>query len=337
MSYQGYQQLLVEQQGKLLVVKFNNSKKKDWINRFTYQEMTRVLTKVNEDEGVNLVVFTGVGDIFTAGNDLTQSAQSDDIDVFFKQSNAAFKAMVLSFVNCKKIVFALVNGPAIGIGATIVGLSDVAWCSETAYFHTPFTKLGLVPEGGSSYTGPSRATPGPETRDILRFLFQLYSLHQKTTFYNFLFQFFLTSKFSKQISRFWAPDQCGPQENGPAVPASHRAFSYMLPLILGRSKASEILLLNERLSAQEAYQFNFVSRVFKTSELDSVIWPKLRQYSELPTNSLLQGKRLIKEGFLKNILEDNEAGFKQLLLELQHSEFFQAITGFSSRNAKSKL
>lgn len=39
--------------------------------------------------------------------------------------------MVLSFVNCRKIVLALVNGPAIGIGATIVGLCDVAWCSET--------------------------------------------------------------------------------------------------------------------------------------------------------------------------------------------------------------
>ncbi|XP_016994150.2 enoyl-CoA delta isomerase 2 [Drosophila takahashii] len=262
MSYQGYQQLLVEQQGKLLVVKFNNPKKKNCINRFTYQEMTRVLTEVNDDEGVNLVVFTGVGDIFTAGNDLSQSSQSDDIDAFFKQSNATFKAMVLSFVNCKKIVFSLVNGPAIGIGATIVGLCDVAWCSETAYFYTPFTKLGLVPEGGSSY---------------------------------------------------------------------------MLPLILGRSKASETLLLNEPLSAQEAYQFNFVSRIFKASELDSVIWPKLRQYSELPTNSLLQGKRLIKEGFVENLIKANESECKQLLQQFQHPEFFQAIMDFASRKAKAKL
>ncbi|XP_016955549.1 enoyl-CoA delta isomerase 2 [Drosophila biarmipes] len=262
MSYQGYQQLLVEQQGKLLVVKFNNPKKKNCVNRLTYQEITRVLTDVNGDEGVNLVVFTGVGDFFTAGNDLSQSSKSDDLDAFFKQSNATFKAMVLSFVNCKKVVFSLVNGPAIGIGATIVGLCDVAWCSETAYFYTPFTKLGLVPEGGSSY---------------------------------------------------------------------------MLPLILGRSKASETLLLNEPLSAQEAYQFNFVSRIFKHSELDSVVWPKLRQYSELPTNSLLQGKRLIKEGFVENLIKANESECKQLLQQFQHPEFFQAIMDFANRKAKSKL
>ncbi|EDW92763.1 enoyl-CoA delta isomerase 2 [Drosophila yakuba] len=262
MSYQGYKELLVEQQGKLLVAKFNNPQKKNCINRFAYQEMTRVLTEVNDDEGVTIVVFTGVGDIFTAGNDLSQSSKSDDIDAFFKQSNATFKAMVLSFVNCRKVVIALVNGPAIGIGTTIVGLCDVAWCSETTYFYTPFTKLGLVPEGGSSY---------------------------------------------------------------------------MLPLILGRSKASEVLLLNERLSAQEAYQFNFVSRIFKASELESLIWPKLREYSELPTNSLLQGKRLIKEGFVENLIQANEAECKQLLQQFQHPEFFQAIMDFASRKNKAKL
>lgn len=91
MTYQGYKELLVEQQGKLLVAKFNNPKKKNCINRVAYQEMTRVLTEVNDDEGVTIVVFTGVGDIFTSGNDLSQSSNTDDIDAFFKQSNATFK------------------------------------------------------------------------------------------------------------------------------------------------------------------------------------------------------------------------------------------------------
>ncbi|KAH8260556.1 hypothetical protein KR038_006224 [Drosophila bunnanda] len=261
MSYQGYKHLLVEQQEKLLVVKFNNPPRKNCINRPTYQEMTRVLTEVNGDEGVAVVVFTGVGEYFTAGNDLSQSGNGD-LNEYLKESNAIFKAMVLSFVNCQKIVFALVNGPAIGIGATIVGLSDVAWCSETAYFLAPFTKLGLVPEGGSSF---------------------------------------------------------------------------MLPLILGRSKASEVLLLNEPLSAAEAYNFNFVSRVYKSSEADSVIWPKLRQYAELPPNSLQQGKRLIKEGFLEGLLKANDSECRQLLESFQHPEFFQAIMDFASRKTKSKL
>ncbi|KAH8298651.1 hypothetical protein KR018_008567 [Drosophila ironensis] len=259
MSYRGYKHLLVEQQGKLLVIKFNNPPKKNCINQYGYEELTRALTEVNGDEGVTIVVITGVGDFFSAGNDLTQSAQTDDMDAFMKESNARFKAMVLSFVHCEKIVFALVNGPAIGIGATIVGLSDVTWCSEKAYFSAPFSKLGLVPEGGSSF---------------------------------------------------------------------------LLPLILGRSKASETLLLGEPLSAADAYQFNFVSRVYKLEETDSVVWPKLRQYSELPPNALTQGKRLIKEGFVENLLKANDAECEQLLKSFQHPEFFQALMNFANRKSK---
>ncbi|KAH8298650.1 hypothetical protein KR018_008566 [Drosophila ironensis] len=259
MSYRGYEHLLVEKQGKLLVIKFNNPSKKNCINQYGYEELTRALTEVNKDEGVTIVVITGVGDFFSAGNDLSQSSKTDDIDAFRKASNARFKAMVLRLVHCEKIVFTLVNGPAIGIGTTIVGLSDVTWCSEKAYFSAPFTKLGLVPEGGSSF---------------------------------------------------------------------------LLPLILGRSKATETLLLGEPLSAADAYQFNFVSRVYKLEETDSVVWPKIRQYAELPPNALIQGKRLIKEGFVENLLKANDAECVQLLKSFRHPEFSQALKNFANRKSK---
>lgn len=133
MPYEGYKNLLVQKEGKILVIKFNNPRKKNCINYNGYKELTRVLGAVNEDEGVTIVVFTGVGDFFTAGNDLSQSSEISDMDAYFKESNATFKAMVDSFINCTKLIFSLVNGPAIGIGSTIVGLSDVAWCAEEVW------------------------------------------------------------------------------------------------------------------------------------------------------------------------------------------------------------
>lgn len=108
----------------------------------------------------------------------------------------------------------------------------------------------------------------------------------------------------------------------------------MFPYILGRSKASETLLLGEPLTAAEAYQFNFVSRTFKIEELDSVIWPKLQKYSELPSNALTQGKRLIKEGIVDNLLKANDSECQQLLQSFQHPEFFQAIMDFAQRKSK---
>merc|ERR1711911_188732 len=48
----------------------------------------------------------------------------------------------------------VVNGHAVGIAATILGLMDAVYCTEKTWLHTPFTRLGLCPEGCSSFTFP---------------------------------------------------------------------------------------------------------------------------------------------------------------------------------------
>lgn len=110
----------------------------------------------------------------------------------------------------------------------------------------------------------------------------------------------------------------------------------MFPLILGRSKASEIILLNEKLTAQEAYQYHFVSRVFKLSELDSVIWPKIREYSKFPPNSMRESKRLVKKALHDNLIRARDAECEILSTRYYDSEFIQAIFDFGMRKS-SKL
>lgn len=62
--------------------------------------------------------------------------------------------MVQAFIRFPKLFVALVNGPAIGISATVIALCDIIYASEKAYFYTPFTRLGLCAEGCSSVTFP---------------------------------------------------------------------------------------------------------------------------------------------------------------------------------------
>lgn len=62
--------------------------------------------------------------------------------------------MVTAFIKFPKLLIALVNGPAVGIGATILALCDVIYAAKSAYFYTPFTALGLCAEGCSSVTFP---------------------------------------------------------------------------------------------------------------------------------------------------------------------------------------
>jgi len=129
-SYLDYKQLIVQKEGKIVTVKFYNPAKKNCINKIGYSELCRVLTEVNDDEEVTIVVITGVGEYFTAGNELSPAKDIPDLDQHLKEMNTNFKNMVNSFINCTKLIFTLVNGPAIGIGTTIVGLSDVTWCAE---------------------------------------------------------------------------------------------------------------------------------------------------------------------------------------------------------------
>lgn len=65
-----------------------------------------------------------------------------------------FRNFVQSFIEFSKPLIAIVNGPAIGISFTVLGLFDLVISSDLANFSAPFTKIALSPEGCSSYTFP---------------------------------------------------------------------------------------------------------------------------------------------------------------------------------------
>lgn len=130
--YRGYKELLIEKQDKIIIVKFNKPKKKNCVNLQDYSEISQVLQESAKDDSITIVVFTGVGDFYTAGNDLSQSNSINDFNAYIRESNEIFKNMVRAFVHFPKIIVSLVNGPCIGIGATLAGISDLVWCCETA-------------------------------------------------------------------------------------------------------------------------------------------------------------------------------------------------------------
>lgn len=88
---------------------------------------------------------------FSSGNDLTQNFDAPPDGHSIHQP---LIDMVQAFIRFPKLLVALVNGPAIGIAATVIALCDIIYASENSYFYTPFTRLGLCAEGCSSVTFP---------------------------------------------------------------------------------------------------------------------------------------------------------------------------------------
>ncbi|MFI5611067.1 enoyl-CoA hydratase-related protein [Amycolatopsis sp. NPDC051903] len=105
-----------------------------------------------------VVVLTGAGGTFTAGNDLGDFLAADSGG----GADSPVRRFQEALLAARSVVVAAVDGPAVGIGATLLLHCDLVYATERSYLQFPFTSLGLVPEFGSSYVlprlvGPQRA------------------------------------------------------------------------------------------------------------------------------------------------------------------------------------
>ena len=140
--------------GAVLRLTLARPEKKNALTRAMYTALADALTDAAADASVRAVVLTGSDGCFTAGNDLgdflLDPPTGEASPVF------AFLRAVSAF---PKPLLAAVDGPAVGIGTTILLHCDLAYASPTARFRLPFVDLGLVPEAGSSLLLPLAAGP----------------------------------------------------------------------------------------------------------------------------------------------------------------------------------
>lgn len=139
----------------MMKIILNRPKKKNAITIPMYKKICRLLRESIQDDNITAVVFTGAGEFFTSGNDFISILViegSDNVD--FTAVLNVFKEFVDMLITYPKLLIAVINGPAIGIGVTMLPLFDMVYASDRAYFHTPFARLGLVAEGCSTYTFP---------------------------------------------------------------------------------------------------------------------------------------------------------------------------------------
>uniref|UniRef100_A0A8C6SYE7 Enoyl-CoA delta isomerase 2 n=1 Tax=Neogobius melanostomus TaxID=47308 RepID=A0A8C6SYE7_9GOBI len=120
-----------------------------------YDEIVTALEQAGKDNSV-LTVFTGAGDFYCSGNDLTNFTKIPDggVELMAKQAGELLRKYVKAYIDFPKPLVAVVNGPAVGISVTALGLFDLVYATERATFHTPFSQLGQSAEGCSSYTFP---------------------------------------------------------------------------------------------------------------------------------------------------------------------------------------
>jgi enoyl-CoA hydratase/carnithine racemase len=122
-------------------------------NEALYDATTQALNDAADDPEVAVLVITGAGRAFSAGQDLTEM-QARITDPDFTPGTHGFPGLIDALARFPKPLICAVNGVGVGLGATILGYADLAFMSTTARLKCPFTSLGVAPEAASSYLLP---------------------------------------------------------------------------------------------------------------------------------------------------------------------------------------
>ncbi len=143
----------ITQKGNLGIIRFNRPEAYNSFNRELALSLIETLEKFNQDASVRAVLLTGNGKAFCAGQDLKEAVEDNGITVE-RMVEEHYNPVVKLIRELDKPVIAAVNGVAAGAGANIAFACDVTVATKSASFIQAFSKIGLVPDSGGTFTLP---------------------------------------------------------------------------------------------------------------------------------------------------------------------------------------
>jgi len=145
--------LLFHNETGVATLTLNRPEKFNSFNREMALELQDALDKCAGDESVRVIVITGTGKAFCAGQDLAEATEPDG-PAMEKIVEEHYNPIILRLRNIEKPVVAAVNGVAAGAGANIALACDIVLASESAAFIQAFSKIGLIPDSGGTFMLP---------------------------------------------------------------------------------------------------------------------------------------------------------------------------------------
>lgn len=142
--------LVEERTDGVLVVTLNRPHRKNAFDAAMWRDFRDALAEAQADDAVRVVVVTGAGDAFSAGQDLDAMMGAGDASA--GEGFATFMDRLCVF---DKPLLAAVNGVGVGIGMTLLLHCEYVYISTRARLRAPFVTLGVVPEAASSYLLPA--------------------------------------------------------------------------------------------------------------------------------------------------------------------------------------
>lgn len=145
--------ILAEQKNNVLVITLNRPDKFNSFNREMALQLIAELDKAEKDKTVRAIVLTGTGKAFCAGQDLAEALDPNGPGIK-RIVEEHYNPIILRIRNIEKPIIASINGVAAGAGANIALACDIVVAGKAASFIQAFSKIGLIPDSGGTFTLP---------------------------------------------------------------------------------------------------------------------------------------------------------------------------------------
>jgi enoyl-CoA hydratase len=147
-------EIQVEIDGSIRIVRLNRPDDLNATNHVLHKAIADTFLQLHSDPDARAVVVTGNGRAFCAGGDLEYLDQVAKDPVLRRETIEDGRRIVRGMVACRHPIVAAVNGPAVGLGCSVVALSDVVYIAESAHLADPHLLIGLVAADGAAVTWP---------------------------------------------------------------------------------------------------------------------------------------------------------------------------------------
>jgi enoyl-CoA hydratase len=144
----------VEFDGPVRLIRLNRPEQLNATNHQLHQGLAELFPQLDADEEARVAVLTGNGRAFSAGGDFSYLDELINDPSLRRESLTHGKQIVTGMVGCRIPIVAAVNGPAVGLGCSLVALSDISFMAESAHLADPHVMIGLVAADGGPVTWP---------------------------------------------------------------------------------------------------------------------------------------------------------------------------------------
>jgi 2-(1,2-epoxy-1,2-dihydrophenyl)acetyl-CoA isomerase len=152
--------ILTSRESGIVRLTLNRPDKLNAFTRAMHAELRQALTLAGADPDCRVVVLTGAGRAFSAGQDLADTGLVDGgtLDAG-KTLEEAYNPLIELITRLEKPVIAAVNGIAAGAGANIAFACDLVYAARSASFLQAFARIGLIPDAGGTWVLPRLVGP----------------------------------------------------------------------------------------------------------------------------------------------------------------------------------